>query len=158
MSTEIEALKLRVAALQRRSVTVCEGLREEYSQAQQRADAAYRAVGRAAGAPDALQGESLHAYRRRLLQPFKAADPNWKHANIANADEALLQVAEKQILAAAVAAQTDPSNFKPGELRQVVSLDQTGRRVVKFYGDSSVTWGPFQPQAMKFVRSFGGAK
>ncbi len=158
MSAEIDALKIKLESLKRRTVQNCEGLRAEMSDAQARADGAYRGAGYADGAPQPLMGESLHAYRRRLIEPFKSSDPNWKRANIANADEALLSIAEKQILDRAVAAQSDPQNFKPGELRTVVSLDSTGRKITKFYGDPSVAWRPFQHAAMKFVRGFGRAK
>ncbi len=157
MSAELDVLKMRLATLQRRTVQNCEGLQSEMSDAQARADSAYRATGHADGAPGPLAGECLVDYRERLARGVQAKSKTWKAVNLPRRLD-VLGVAEKQIFSEATASQTDPQNYQPGELRQVVSLDAAGRKITKFYGDPGVAWRPFQPGALKFVTGLRGGK
>jgi len=152
MNTEIEKLKMEVAALRAKTTPLCEGLAEEYQQAQLRADGAFQAVGHD-GAPAHLLGESLTDYRLRLLRGVQSKSSTWKSVELPRRQD-VLNVVEPQIYADAKNSVTDPANYKPGELKQVVSLDQTGRRITKFYGDNSVTWAPFQPKVNRYVTGF----
>jgi hypothetical protein len=34
-------------------------------------------------------------------------------------------------------------HYKPGELREVLERDETGRTIRKFYGDPAAVWGQF---------------
>ena len=154
MSTEIEKLKMEVAALRARTIPNCEGLEAEYITAQQKADAAYRAVGHD-GSPAHLLGESLTDYRLRLLRGVQGKSPTWKSASLPRAQD-MLDVAEPQIFRDAVASLRDNANYAPGQLKEVVERDATGRRITKFYGDNSVTWAPFQPRQIAYVTAFGG--
>ena len=154
MNTEIEKLKMEVAALRRRTIPNCPGLQEEYTSVQARTDAAYRAVGRD-GAPAALQGEGLRDYQLRLLDGLKAKSPAWRNVQLPRAGDALAAI-EPMILKDAVASLRDNANYAPGQLKEVVERDATGRRITKFYGDNSVTWGPFQPRQISYVTAFGG--
>ena len=152
MSAEIQQLRREVAALRARTIPNCEGLEAEYITAQQKADAAYRAVG-CDGAPGHLLGEGLTDYRHRLLRGVQSKSATWKNVSLPRAQDALDAI-EPQILKDAVSSLTDNGNYAKGELKAVVSLDQTGRRITKFYGDNSVTWGPFQPRQISYVTGF----
>jgi len=154
MNTEIEKLREKIAALRRRTTPLCEGLQEEYGAAQERADAAYRACGHD-GSPPHLMGESLIDYRHRLLRGVQDMSATWKKTNLPR-DEGLMQAIEPQIYRDAAASITDPSQDRPGVLREVIERDATGRRITKFYGDNSVTWAPFQPRQIAYVTAFGG--
>lgn len=153
MSAVIEELKLKVSELRRRTVQNCPELEAEFQQAQARADRAYRTVGRD-GAPPHLLGESLVDYRQRLLRNVQAQSKTWQHAGLPRAQDSLA-VIEQQVYREVENTLTDPSSYQPGELRQVVERDQTGRPITKFYGDPGVTWSPFQPTTLKFVKGFG---
>ena len=152
MSADLNQLREEVAALRRRTIPLCEGLAEEYSNVQQRADSAYRSVG-CDGAPGHLLGEGLTDYRHRLLRGVQSKSATWKNVSLPRAQDALDAI-EPQILKDAVSSLTDNGNYAKGELKAVVSLDQTGRRITKFYGDNSVTWGPFQPRQISYVTGF----
>ena len=152
MSTEIEKLRMEVEALRRRTVPNCEGLEVEYITAQQKADAAYRATG-SDGSPPHLLGESLVDYRQRLLNGVKSKSPTWRNASLPRGQD-ILDAIEPQIFRDAVASLRDNANYAHGQLKEVVERDSTGRRITKFYGDNSVTWGPFQPKVNRYVTGF----
>jgi len=156
MSANLNELRAEVAALRRKAIPNCDGLEEEYSNIQTRADPAYRATGHD-GAPGRLLGESVTDYRLRLLNGVKAKSPTWRGATLPRAAD-VLNAAEPQILSDAVASLRDNANYAPGELKEVIERDATGRRITKFYGDNSITWAPFQPSSVKYVTGFGGGK
>jgi len=155
MSTSIDQLRLEVAALRARTAPLCPGLAEEYQNAQQKADAAWRAVGCSDGAPQHLAGEDLVSYRQRLLAGVQSRSQTWRGVHLPRSQDALAPI-EQQILTEATNSLTDPGNYKPGELRAIVSLDQTGRKITRFYGDPGVTWSPFQPATIRCVTGFSG--
>ena len=108
-----------------------------------RAQAAYRyALG--AEPPLRMSGESLNAYRVRLLEPVKSASKDWRgmsRSDLAGVARAgALSVAETQIYADAVkGVQTTQHG-----LREVMEEDRTGRKISKFYGDPEEVWGVFK--------------
>ncbi|MHB8423931.1 MAG: hypothetical protein ACYDB9_02075 [Gammaproteobacteria bacterium] len=152
MNPDIQHLCDEIALLKLRTIPLCEGLQEEYSRVQQRADDAYRAVG-CDGAPLHLSGESLTDYRHRLLRGLQGKSPTWRGVQLPRAADALAAI-EPQILRDAVASLRDSANYGPGQLKEVVERDATGRRITKFYGDNSVTWSPFQPRQIAYVTGF----
>jgi len=155
MSADIQQLREEVARLRARTIPNCPDLEAEYITVQQRADGAYRAVGCSDGAPPHLQGEDIVSYRQRLLAGVQSRSPTWRNVTLPRAQDALAPI-ERQILTEATASLTDNSQYQNGQLREVVSLDQTGRRITRFYGDPGATWAPFQPAVTKYVKSWGG--
>ena len=53
----------------------------------------------------------------------------------------------QRIQAQLVAAQKDAAlhaSLEPGELREIVETDETGRRIRRFVGDPGAAWAPFK--------------
>lgn len=108
-----------------------------------RADAAFRATVNAPP-PGHLPGESVTAYRLRLLDAMKGFSPTYRKlpteslASMARAGA--LGIAEETVFQDAVAAGRRPT----GKLRAVDEPDGSGRVIRKFYGSPEECWGPFK--------------
>jgi 8-oxo-dGTP pyrophosphatase MutT (NUDIX family) len=102
--------------------------------AQAKADKVFSAFGDSAPRP--LNGETLLAYRRRLATGLKQHSATWKPVELsALADDAAFTIAETQIYADATAAAMNPAGLPEGSLREIVSTDLTGRRMISFVGE-----------------------
>jgi hypothetical protein len=114
---------------------------------QARADAAYAAHG--LRAPARMINEDLDAYQRRLARPLQAHSSRWGvGVDLTPFRDNALRTVTGQIFSDAAAAAM--KNDTPGQLRQVVSQDATGRRITRFYGDPEACWGPFK-QASRVI-------
>lgn len=121
---------------------------EEYGKfatVQARADAIMMGFGASASRP--LQGETLDAYRRRLLNPIQLHHPDWAKANlmVAAADSAMLDLAEKQIYEAAAVVSRSPANVPVGTLREIPGRTRAGHVMSEFAGESKVWMSRFMP-------------
>jgi len=113
----------------------------KFAKVQERADEVFSVFGDSAPRP--LQGESLLGYRRRLLGKLQQHSARWKSSDVTKInDEPSFAVIEDQVYADAAAAALKPSDLKPGQFREVIKPDRTGRRISEFVGNGS------------FVRSF----
>jgi len=45
----------------------------------------------------------------------------------------------------------DPPKYRPGETREVITSDVTGRKISRFYGDPEAIWGRFKLPAKRIV-------
>lgn len=105
----------------------------EYADAQAKADSVYAAFGKSASRP--LKGESLNAYRTRLMRGLQAYSDAYKDVNLRSIkDEALLSLAEKQIFADAALAARSPMHIPAGQLIEVKRADRAGRTISEFKG------------------------
>jgi 8-oxo-dGTP pyrophosphatase MutT (NUDIX family) len=111
--------------------------------AQARADSAYMMAGDAA--PRWLPGEPVLAYRRRLLKKHQAKSSEWKDIDLAKADSAVLEIAEKRIYADSIAANTSPGSVSEGTLRMIRKSDETGRVHVSWVGQPRAWMSQFAP-------------
>jgi colicin import membrane protein len=111
--------------------------------AQARADSAYMMAGDAA--PRWLPGEPVLAYRRRLLKKHQAKSTEWKDIDLAKADSAVLEIAEKRIYADSIAANTSPGSVSEGTLRMIKKSDETGRVHVSWVGQPRAWMSQFAP-------------
>jgi hypothetical protein len=135
--------------------------RSQYAAARGRADDVAHAFGDSAGAPSWQAGESLGAYRARLLNPYRQHCPQWAQVDFTTLQastpmlERLLSQAETEVFSAALDAARDPDNYPPGTLKEIVTRDATGRKISNFVGDIEVTFGPFKlpSRRARFVRS-----
>ena len=118
--------------------------RARFVDAQVKADRVAQAFGDSAGAPRWQQGETLPQYQRRLLGKFKAHSASWKDKDLTKVDASVLDIAENQIYADAMAVAMNPATIGPGMLREEVQTDRTGRRITRFHGDPEACWGPFK--------------
>ncbi len=100
---------------------------------QVRADAVYAAHGASASRP--VQGETLLAYRRRLAQGMQKHSPAWKGIDLATLPGPALELATQAIYADAQAAARNPADVPEGTLREIVTIDSTGRRITSFAGE-----------------------
>ena len=121
------------------------------NQHRERAAAAYRA---AVGAPPPghLPGESLAAYRVRLADGLKGWSPTYRKFSVDSLAQmhraGALAVAEDTIYQDAIAAAKRPT----GPLRAVPEKDQSGREIVKFFGDPKHVWDAFKLPVRRVAR------
>jgi hypothetical protein len=119
--------------------------------AQARADNAFAAFGERAPAP--LQGESLWAYRRRLLRPHQKHSPRYKGAILETiTDPAIMKEVEAAIYADSITAATDPENIAEGCLRMVSKRTDAGHTENRFYGHPSAWMNNFIPTRRAVTR------
>lgn len=120
----------------------------EYADAQAKADSVLASFGKSASRP--LQGESLMAYRKRLLRGLQAYSDSYKGINLASIKDAgLLALAEKQIFADAVTASRADSNLPAGQLVEINEKDRAGRTITKFRGSMSAWLDDFKVPALR---------
>jgi hypothetical protein len=105
---------------------------QEMAGAQEKADKVHAAFGDSAPRP--LNGESLLAYRKRLANGLRQHSKAWKDVDVFKLDAVVLGVAEPQIYADAMSAARNPVDLPADELREVTTMDVTGRRTTKFVG------------------------
>lgn len=109
---------------------------------QARYDSVFQALGQGP-APLPMSGEDVTAYKLRCASKLKAYSPRWKDSNLytVGADSAALEIADRQILEDAVEASRAPVDLEPGELREIVRQDATGRRITEFVGKGTFIGG-----------------
>ena len=105
----------------------------ELANAQERADSV--AVLFAEKSPPPLSGESLRAYRCRLLRRYQRFSPEFAKVDLsAIPDDAAFQGIENRVYADAAKASERP-DAAPGQLRMVSKRTPSGHTVNTFYGD-----------------------
>ena len=137
----VESLKRQVAALERRlGPPMSDELRGEYTRAQVKANAVAHAFGDSAPSP--LPGEPLLDYRARLASKYQTYSQAYKDSDLRKVgDPIALSAVEDAIYADAAREATHPtSGFRPGELRAIVTHDQSGRPITRYVGDPNACW------------------
>jgi hypothetical protein len=120
-----------------------------YADVQAKADSIFAAFGKSASRP--LQGESVVAYRKRLLRGLQGYSDAYKSVNVrAISDKALLDIAEKQIFADALAAAKNPVAYGD-QLIEHRSTDRAGRTISTFTGSVSAWLDQFKVAPMRVV-------
>ena len=123
---------------------------EDKSEAQAKADSAYSACGKRARAP--MSGESVQAYRKRMIKGMQAYSDAYKAVNIdAITDDALLSIAERQVYADAAAFINSGADAPVGSLRPIKGRDSAGRETTRFVGDIGAFLAPFQIEAQQYA-------
>lgn len=103
-------------------------------------------------APRFLAGESRLAYRKRLINNFKPHSKAWADVDIASVnDTKTLDVIERQVYADAQHVAANPQVMEGEGLREVVKIDEAGRRVKTYIGSPSAWMRDFQ-MPRRFVR------
>jgi len=101
--------------------------------AQAKADSVYAAFGKSASRP--LKGENLMSYRKRMARGLQAYSDAYKEINLAGIKDAkLLEIAEKQIFADALAAAKSPTMYAADSEIEIHEKDRAGRMISKFKG------------------------
>lgn len=108
---------------------------EEKADAQAKCDSVYALFGKSASRP--LVGESVMAYRKRMLRGLQGYSDSYKGVNLASIKDAkLLAIAEKQIFADAAKASKNVA-YADGEI-EIKRKDASGRTITEFRG--SMAW------------------
>ena len=121
------------ATLNTLTTEVPAGERDALAKAQARADSAAAMHGEEAPRP--IPGETSLAYRRRLLEKFKAHSAQFKDTRFDSADGAMLAPIEGIIYDDVVKAAKTTAQSKVGLLIPYVRHDQAGRQITEYYGD-----------------------
>ena len=122
-----------------------------YADCQAKADSVYSAFGKSASRP--LQGESLTAYRKRMVRGLQAHSDEMKNVNInAIKDEAMLSVVEKRVYADALAASRGTGAIAKGQLIELHKKDRAGRTITEFRGDMEAWLGDFKLPAYRVMK------
>ena len=129
----------------------CDEDEAAYADCQAKADSVYSAFGKSASRP--LQGESLMAYRKRMVRGLQAHSDEMKNVNInAIKDEAMLSIVEKRIYADAVTASRGNGAIGKGQLIELHKTDRAGRTITEFRGDMEAWLGEFKLPASRVVK------
>jgi len=102
--------------------------------------------------PPPFSDEAGLTYRRRILQDLKHLSPTFKDINLhAIADADAFRAVETQIYADADRAARNPATWAGGgdTLREVVELDEAGRKIKSFYGEPRMWMDYFSTPARK---------
>ena len=103
-------------------------------------------------APRPLMGETLLGYRRRVLSDLKQHSEAWKSVDLAALPDAALMIAEGQIFKDSAAAAMNPVGVPEGTLREVVTIDGTGRRITSFVGEPSAWMSQWRSPSRRLAR------
>ena len=120
-----------IAAL---SAQPSEADRDALTKAQARADAVYAQFGQQA--PQALRGETLADYNRRLTRGLQQHSQRWKDVPVAALNDAAFAPIQDQIYADAVAAAEHPANMPDGGLL-MITKQIGGHTINEFRGQPS---------------------
>jgi hypothetical protein len=122
-----------------------------FSKFQARSDRVYGYHGQQA--PKPLHGETLNAYRRRLLLPFLPYSPAFRRAdlNVLAVDPASFNHAEDVILADATAEARNPTTVPMGHLRMRVE-QRGGHTYTEFFGRPKSWMASLAPTGKRIKR------
>jgi len=122
-----------------------------YADCQAKADSVFAAFGKSASRP--LKGESVMAYRKRMLRGLQAYSDAYKEVNInLIKDEKLLSIAEKTIFADALVASRSDSTIAAGQLIELHTRDRAGRVITTFKGAVSSWLDQFKVPAQRATK------
>lgn len=143
------ALAARVdAAIAARLAPMPEADLAALADAQARADSVASAFGDSAPRP--LNGESVLAYRKRLVGRYQKHSDAWKGVDLASvADAAVLDVMERQVYADAMTAARHPVVAPDEGLREVRTMSDAGHRVTTFVGNMASWTNQFKLPARR---------
>ena len=122
---------------------VCDSDYAAMADAQARADSVAQTFGE--HAPRPLQGETLPAYRRRLAAKYQPHSRDWKAVDLSLIrDDTAFGIAESAIYKDAISAAMNPADLPENTMRQIVNIDDAGRKVTTFVGKPSAWMNTFK--------------
>lgn len=121
------------------------------SEAQAKADSAYRGVGR--NAPEPFSGEKAMDYRKRALIGLQSLAKDYGGVNIRSvSDSATLSVLEEQIYRAAREGVDWAIENTPGYLHKTIRMDGAGRHITYWHGDPNTWLAAFKTPPRRVAR------
>ena len=146
LRSRLDAQGKELEDLRRATAPVPEAEHASLAEAQSRCDSVAQMFGETAPRP--LAGETLLAYRKRLIKPFVKHSPEWARADsttVSALPESAFGIAEDQIYRAASIAARNPVDLPPATLRTIRKTDpETGQVIREFVGDAEACWGRFK--------------
>lgn len=119
--------------------------------AQVKADSAYRGVGR--NAPQPFSGEKAMDYRKRALIGLQSLAKDYGGVNIRSvSDSATLSVLEDQIYRAAREGVDWAIENTPGYLHKTIRMDGAGRHITYWHGDPNTWLAAFKTPPRRVAR------
>lgn len=155
-SVELATLRQQVADLQK--TLPRRRTDDEYDQlaaAQFEAEKHYHAFGDSLSKCRPMDGESVIAYRKRMVKGLQKHSATYGKINIGNiTDAAMLDIVEKGVYADSMAAAHAPVTMNGGMPRAIVSEEGGRKRTEYVGGDPLAVFAPFrmQPRQMHAVR------
>lgn len=134
-SSRIETLERELAAIKAISRPIDESDRAAFADEQSRADAVYMALGKRAEPP--MGGETLGNYKVRLARGLQKHSKQWAGIELHRLTADAMDIAATQIRADAIVAARNPEDLADGQLREIINVDPTGRRISTFVGNGS---------------------
>jgi hypothetical protein len=113
------------------------------------ADTALRSWG--GSAPPPMSGERLLDFRRRLLRPLLKYSTQFKDVDLDELKEPLFSPIEKSVYSDAIRASTDASSVPEDYLREIITVDKTGRRISSFVGQPRAWMSAFAGQRRRLI-------
>ena len=104
---------------------------EKFGDVQARADAAFRAHNMKAEPP--MAGETLSAYRRRVIKPLQKFSEAWKNVQTRTLADDVFGICEAAVIADSIEAARSPI-VPDGVLIERRERDASGREIVTFHG------------------------
>jgi hypothetical protein len=114
------------------------------------ADTALRSWG--GSAPPPMSGERLLDFRRRLLRPLLKHSKEWASVNLDELKEPLFSPIEKSVFADAIAASTDNSSVPTDYLREIITVDKSGRHISTFVGQPKAWMSAFSGHRRRVLK------
>jgi hypothetical protein len=142
------ALRTEVQAL-RAGLTLSDEDRNKIATAQMRAETVFRAFGDSTPAP--MLGETVTAYRKRLVGKMKDHSPAWKPVDMSVIADSMIDLVEQQVYADASVAARNPVSVAGGGLREIKRTSPGGHQISEFVGDVSAFTSAFKPPVRRFV-------
>ena len=102
-------------------------------------------------APRPLSGESVIAYQRRCATKLKEHSKTWKDIGLEAVADSAFGPVYNQIRADAYEAGIHPTNVPENTLREIVTVDNTGRRVTSFAGRPSAWMQGFSGNRRRLI-------
>jgi hypothetical protein len=151
-SETVAELRARLDLLEKKNVSRTDDEQNKFAEAQARADTVYSGFSKSAPRP--MDGESLLAYRRRLLNGIKEHTAH-KDSDLAviAVDSAAFGIIEKQMYAEADALARSPASVPEGQLREIVRT-RGGHTYTEFVGDPKAWMSNHAPTGQA-VTAFG---
>jgi hypothetical protein len=120
---------------------------------QAKCDAVFSAFGKSASRP--LEGESHTAYRKRLLRGLQSYSDEYKEVNLlAIKDAKLLDIAERRIMADALASAKMATHIPKGSLFETKRVDASGRTITSYQGHIGAFLDQFKLEPMRATKWF----
>lgn len=137
-----DAHEAEMEKLRRRARPLSDDDHNEISEAEAKADSVTQPLG--LQTPRYIPGETVSGYRRRLASSLQKHSSEWGKTRLSDLDDAVFEIAEKQIYADARAAASRPVASAPNApLRKISTRSPSGHTRTEYRGGFRSAFGAF---------------